>query len=461
MKSIWQETCTLPTYPALPGHIQTGAAIIGGGMAGLLTAYYLTRSGVPAVVLEARHIGSGQTAHTTAKITSQHNLIYSRLLQRFGEEQGRLYAAANQHAISEYERLVRSRDIDCDFTREAAVLYSQKETEPLRREAAAARLFGIPATITADTELPFPVQSALVFPDQARFHPLKFLKAITEGLTIYENTPVLSVKEGPDSYHTLHTPHGTVSAKHVVFACHYPFPNIPGFYFSRIYQKRSYVLALRDAAGITAFPDGMYLGIDSDGLSFRTAGDILLLGGQGHRTGACTSDPYKALEAAARTYFPHTQTVARWSAQDCMTLDGVPYIGRFSSRRPDWYIATGFGKWGMTSSMIAALMIQRLICGEPSPWSPVFSPKRLRLRASRRELASHMAASTRGLTAGLIHPRRRCPHMGCALVFNPWENTWECPCHGSRFSQQGKLLSGPAQQDLAPPPPAKSTGRKL
>lgn len=442
MKSIWHDTLPLPSYPSLPGSIRTEAAVIGGGLAGILTAYYLTRSGIQTVVLEARRIGSGQTSGTTAKITAQHNLIYQKLIAGFGEEAARQYASANQQAIREYTRLIRSKSIDCDFQEASACLYTRLPGDALSQEYKAASRLGIPAHLSADTELPFPVRNALYFPNQAEFHPLKFLKAVANGLTIYENTPVLSAKG-----HHLHTPLGEVTARHIIFACHYPFLLWPGLYFARMYQSRSYCLSL---AGIPPLKD-MYLGIDPGGLSFRSARKRLLLGGFGHRTGIIPDNSYQRLQNFVHKYYPAAKTVSHWSAQDCMSLDQVPYIGPYSFLEPDWYVITGFNKWGMTASMVAAQLISRKICKKPVPWESVFTPRRIRLKASWREAMTHLSESSRGLALGLLHPNRRCPHMGCRLKWNPYECTWECPCHGSRFSHQGKLLSGPAQTSASVP----------
>lgn len=442
MKSIWHSTQLLSPYPSLPGSIRTEAAVIGGGLAGILTAYYLTRSGIQTTILEARRIGSGQTSGTTAKITAQHNLIYQKLITCFGEGDARMYASANQHAIKEYSRLIHSHSIDCDFREASACLYTRLAGDSLQQEYKAASWLGIPAKLSTDTELPFSVRNALYFPHQAQFHPLKFLKAITKGLTIYENTPVLSVKG-----HQIHTSLGDVTARHIIFACHYPFLLWPGLYFARMYQSRSYCLSL---AGIPSLQD-MYLGIDPGGLSFRSAGNRLLLGGCSHRTGIIPDNPYQRLQNFVHKYYPTAKTVSHWSAQDCMPLDQVPYIGPFSFLEPDWYVITGFGKWGMTTSMVAAQLISRKICKKPVPWESVFTPRRIKLKASWKEAINHLSESSRGLALGLIHPDRRCSHMGCRLKWNPHECTWECPCHGSRFSHQGKLLSGPAQTSVSIP----------
>ncbi|WP_343253032.1 FAD-dependent oxidoreductase [Ligaoa zhengdingensis] len=475
-ESIWSKTVQFPERPPLPGDLTADAAVIGGGLAGVLTAHFLKGAGLRVVVLEESRVGSGQTKNTTAKITSQHGLIYHRLLEQIGEERARQYAEANQRAIEEYRTLIAERRMECDFAEAPAYLYSTAERESLEQEFKAARLLGIDAALCDGAELPFPVAAALRFDRQARFHPMKFLRTVAEPLEIYERTAVQSV-EG----NRLQTDRGTVTARHIVFATHYPFLNVPGYYFMRMHQERSYVLALENAAQLA----GMYLGIDEDGLSLRPQGDLLLLGGGNHRTGENSAGgQYRKLREAARRYWPESREAAAWSAQDCMTLDGVPYIGRFSSSTPNWYVATGFQKWGMTSSMVSALLLTDLIVKGESPWEAAFTPQRFEPTASAKALMQETAQATKGLARKLFTPPRadiealpnghggvveydgdkvgvykdnsgevfivsiRCPHLGCQLEWNPDEKSWDCPCHGSRFDYRGNLIDNPAQKGL-------------
>jgi glycine/D-amino acid oxidase-like deaminating enzyme len=443
MKTIWNESVVIPARNHLPGNLTVDTAVIGGGLAGILTAYYLSQAGKQTVVLEADRIGSGQTSGTTAKITSQHGLIYERLQNTIGKKEARLYASANQKAILEYERLIRARSIFCDFKKCSACLYSVSDSACLQRESKAAMEAGILSQFSKETELPFSVKGAIHFPNQAQFHPLKFLEAVSSLLTIYEKTPVRTVKQDKHQQ-IISTPYGNVFAKDVVFACHYPFPLIPGYYFLKMYQKRSYVLALSNAQTLK----DMYLGIDKNGLSFRSAKDLLLVGGYGHRTGKSVQNPYQALRRTSHFLYPSSKIQGHWSAQDCITLDHIPYIGRFSSQSPHWYVATGFQKWGMTSSMISAHLLTDLICGHSSVYESLFSPMRHHVRASAMEFLTHAMESGKGLLSGIGPQNLRCPHLGCKLVWNPSENTWECPCHGSRFDCQGHLKNGPAQKNL-------------
>lgn len=453
MESIWMEDTKIRKREPLPGDMEVPAVVIGAGLAGILTAYYLKQAGIRAVVLEADRIGSGQTKNTTAKITSQHNLVYGRMIRTFGRRMAEHYANANEAAIGEYERLIQEKGIDCDFARCPAGLYSQTGETLLKREAESAESLGIKASFQTDCELPFPVAGVTRFEHQARFHPLKFLAEMAEEVEVYEQTKVLKV-EG----RRVETARGCVAAEHIVFAAHFPFINVPGYYFARMYQERSYVVALEGAERL----EGMYLGIDRDGLSFRTQGNLLLLGGGSHRTGLNKGNragggcKYGMLRSKAQEIFPGCHEAGRWSAQDCMTLDGLPYIGRFSRGKPGWYVAAGFGKWGMTTAMVSARILTALISGQDCPEADIFSPQRHFKARAAKELAVHGAYTVKGMAKHLLPsgsaPGNKeiipnCPHMGCRLEWNPNEDSYDCPCHGSRFDREGHLIDGPAQTD--------------
>ena len=441
MPSIWQKTVTLPEFSPWLGKGSVPVVIIGGGMAGLLTAHLLRERGVRAVLLEANRICSGQTGRTTAKITSQHDLIYADLIRRLGEDAAAGYARANEQAIADFARIIEAGRIDCDFTRCDTFLYSRTEVSALEEEAGAARQLGLPADFTWQSELPFPIAGAVQFRDQARFHPLKFLKALAEGLEIYEDTRVLEVEDD-----RVHTERGEIRAEQIVFACHYPFINAPGWYFARMHQERSYVLALKGGW----LPRHVHLGMDGDGLSLREAEGMLLLGGGSHRAGENEEGgKYAALRDQARTLFPGSEEVGCWSAQDCVTVDRIPCIGQYARSQPGWYVATGFAKWGMTSAMAAACILTGMIAGDAPEYADVFSPQRPVIAADNmKPLMDETGHVLRNLAR--VTPVPRCPHLGCRLCWNPDEESWDCPCHGSRFSADGTLLDGPAQEELSP-----------
>ncbi len=397
-------------------------------MAGLLCAYFLKKNNIDCALVEENRICGGVTGNTTAKITAQHGEIYHKLSQKFGAEQAALYYKANAAALEEYRLLCKK--IDCDFEIGSSYLYRRGDVGKLEEEMLALEKIGVPAQWVKQTELPFPVAGAICMPEQAQFHPLKFLKSIVKELPIYEHTAVRSF----DGKH-YHTDLGTIYAEQTVVATHFPMWNKHGLYPIKLYQDRSYVLALENAPHLS----GMYRDADPKGLSFRSAGEYLLLGGGSHRTGK-KGEGWQ--DAAAKQCYPQSKIAFRWATQDCMTLDGMPYIGRYSKNTPNLYVATGFHKWGMTGSMVAAELIADLIQGRENPYEDLFSP-------SRSMLHPQLAVNAFEAVVHLLKPTvPRCPHMGCALKWNSREHSWDCPCHGSRFSQEGKRLNNPADGDI-------------
>ena len=429
MDSIWMDA-KLPHFEPLRGHIKTDVLIIGGGMAGLLCAHELRQRGIPCIVAEAREIASGITKNTTAKITSQHGLVYHKLTTRFGSETAGLYLQANEEALAAYRSLCQT--IDCDFQEADNFLYSTADRDKLERELAALQAIGYPAEFTQALPLPFPTVGAVKFPRQARFHPLKFLSSLAGELPIYERTPIRELIKT-----SAITDHGSIEAEKIIVATHFPFLNKHGSYFLKLYQQRSYAIALEGAPT----PDGMYLDEQENGLSLRSHNSSLILGGGGHRTGH-EGGGWRELERAAAALYPGASITHRWATQDCMSLDGMPYIGRYSPLTANMYVATGFNKWGMTSSMVAARLLADLIQGRDNPYAELFSPSRSMVHP---QLGINMLESTKNL---LTPTAPRCPHLGCALKWNKQEHSWDCPCHGSRFSSDGKLIDNPATGNL-------------
>ncbi len=428
MKSIWTEG--VAAFPALQEDVRTDVLVIGGGMAGVLCARFLKSAGVDCILVEADRIGSGVTSGTTAKITAQHGLIYDKLLSRLGAEKAKLYLSANLRAVEDYRQLAKA--IDCDFAEADHFVYSREDEAALARELDALEKLGFSGKWVKAPPLPLDTVGAVGFPRQARFHPLKFLAGLCKELTVYEHTPVRAL-----SPHTAVTDGGTVQAKGIVVATHFPFLNRHGSYFLKQYQQRSYVLAL---SGVPEFP-GMYLDAAENGLSFRFHRDTLLLGGGGHRTGK-PGGGWRVLEDFSRKAYPDADILCRWATQDCMSLDGIPYIGRYGGLAKGLYVATGFNKWGMTSSMVAARLLTDLILERENPCASLFSPQRSILHPQLAVNAWEAVSNLLTLSA------KRCPHMGCTLKWNPQERSWDCPCHGSRFDESGALLDGPATGDL-------------
>jgi glycine/D-amino acid oxidase-like deaminating enzyme len=431
MDYLWEKDIEKPSYPALSGDTATEALVIGGGMAGVLIAKALHERGVACLLAEAKSIGSGVTRGTTAVLSAQHDTLYQDMVKRFSAASAKKYLDANLRAVEEFRAL--SQRIDCDFEKRPSYMYTftDKDAEELEREAKVVRALGFKAVFTKSTPLPFAVKGAVIYPDMAQFHPLKFLYGAAKGLNIVENTLVCNVDNG-----VAYTAHGKIRARHIVMATHFPFIDRRGLYFMKLYQKRSFVIALENAPNLGA----TYVDTAESGIYLRNYKDLLILGGGDHRTGK-KGGGFAAVRAFARRVFPDAREKYAWAAQDCMSLDGAPYIGAYSPAVPDLYVATGFNEWGMTSSLVASNILADMITGRKNKYAEAFEPRRTMLRA---QLFANLGAT---LADFVIPTVKRCPHLGCALRWNKAEHTWDCPCHGSRFTEKGELINDPATRD--------------
>lgn len=428
-KSVWTETVVMPEFTQLSSDKSTDVLIIGGGLCGILCAYFLQQAGVDYILVEGGRIASGITKNTTAKITSQHGLIYDKLIHGFGKDRAEMYLTANEDALKEYENICQS--ISCNFERKPAYVYSMTNRKKIENEVKAVNSLGLPAEFRTNLELPFHTQGAICFPNQAQFHPLKFIAAIAKDLNIYERSFIRDITPK-----TAVSDSGKITAKKMIVTTHFPFINKHGSYFLKLYQHRSYVSAYENAQTL----NGMYLDENEKGMSFRAYENLLLIGGGSHRTGKQGGN-WKELNTFAQRYYPQAKLKYEWATQDCMSLDLVPYIGQYSSRTPDLYVASGFNKWGMTSSMVAAKILCDMVQDRGNDFSEVFSPQRSIVKPQ-------LFANGFEATVNLLTPTaRRCPHLGCALKWNKQEHTWDCPCHGSRFEETGTLIDNPATGD--------------
>lgn len=429
MESIWERSVERPQFDTLKGERKTDVLIIGGGLAGLLSAYMMREKGIDCILVEAERICGATTANTTAKITLQHGAIYDRMIRRFGIDFARLYLKAQTDAMEKCCELCEN--IDCDYKKVDAYLYTLCDAEKLKKEVAAINKLGFPAEFVEKTPLPFAVKGAVRVKNQAQFNPLKFAFAIAKDLPIYENTRVTEL--GPN---LAVTKNGSIRFKKAIVATHFPFLNKHGGYFLKMYQHRSYILAVKNAAEL----DGIYVDEAKNGMSFRNYNGHLLIGGGDHRTGK-KGENWEELNRFREKYYADSRVVAKYATQDCMTLDDIAYIGKYSRRTPNLFVATGFNKWGMTSSMIAAMLLTDLVQGKENPYAHVFSPSRCMLRPQ-------LFINIFEALVGILTPTApRCPHLGCALKYNQAEHSWDCSCHGSRFSERGRLLNNPANAD--------------
>jgi glycine/D-amino acid oxidase-like deaminating enzyme/nitrite reductase/ring-hydroxylating ferredoxin subunit len=477
IESIWSKEIKFPEREQLRKDLNVDVAVIGAGLVGILTAMQLKEAGLRVVVLEGYKTASGQTQNTTAKITSQHGLIYDKIIKNFGTENALLYARANEEAIEDYAQIIKNRNLECHFERYPAYLYSTESEEEIEKELKAALKCSIDADFTTKTTLPFQVKGAIKFKNQAQFNPLEFLKEISAQIEIYEHTLVKGIEDN-----IAVADFGKVQAENIVVTSHYPFLNMPGYYFLRTHQDRSYAIALANAGKM----DGMYRDADKKGLSFRNYGDQLIFSGGAHRTGENKEgNKYETLRRLGAEYYKNATETAFWSAQDCMTLDGIPYIGLYSDTTPHLYVATGFNKWGMTTSMVASKIIRDMIVGNKNPYEDLFTPKRFKINASMTNILQETKQVASGIFLKKLKPATesleaipinqggivdvegekvgvykdkdkdvyvvsiKCTHLGCQLEWNQDELTWDCPCHGSRYDYKGTLIDNPALEDVS------------
>ncbi len=430
MKSIWSDSVKLNSFNSLKDNIKTDVLIIGGGMAGLLCAYFLKKKGIDYIVVEGDKIGNGITKNTTAKVTAQHGLLYNSLIKSAGYEKAKQYLDINLWAVEEFRRLCKN--INCNFQDKPAYVYSLKNRREIEEEVSAVNKLGFNAEFADNLPLPFKTEGAVKFADQGQFNPMKFIEHISQELNIYENTFIEKV-----SNNTAFTNHGNIKADRIIIATHYPLINLSGLYSLKLYQHRSYVLALDNAADVS----GMYVDEAKNGMSFRNYENLLLVGGGDHRTGK-EGGSWNELRAFAKKYYPNAIEKYAWATQDCMSLDNVPYIGQISSNYSNIYVTTGFNKWGMTSSMVSGAILADAIEGIQNPFQHVFNPSRSMLK---KQLASNVLEAGVNL---LSFKTKRCSHLGCALKWNSNEKTWDCPCHGSRYTEGGKVIDNPAKKNI-------------
>jgi glycine/D-amino acid oxidase-like deaminating enzyme/nitrite reductase/ring-hydroxylating ferredoxin subunit len=495
--SIWVGTTPATDYPPLDGDLTVDVAVIGGGITGLTTATLLKRAGATVAVIEAGRIAAGATGYTTAKVTSLHTLIYAELVRRYGAERARIYADANQQAIEWVANFARDNGIDCDLVRLPALTYTEDpdHTADIEAEVDASKQLGLPASLTDTTDLPFPILNAVRFENQVAFNPRKYCLGMAallpgEGSHLFELTRATGVEDADPCVVT--TERGTVRAAQVVIATELPIID-NGKYYAKTSPSRSYGLAARIDAPA---PQGLYLGVGQGGRSVRPyrtgAQEYLIVVGEDHPVG---DDPdtrrrYAALDAWARERFPVRSIDYRWSAQDYMPADHIPYIGRMTTDTERLYTATGFKKWGLSTGTFAAQIISDAILGHNNPWASFFKATRLDLAHSAGkliganvevakhfvgdklstmnppsvdtlapgeggivDLAGEKVAASRDDAGTLAALSPNCTHLGCRVSWNTAEWSWDCPCHGSRFDREGHVIHAPAVHDLEPKSP--------
>ena len=491
--SLWLGTTAETTYPRLDGSLSVDVVVAGGGIAGITAAYLLRQAGRSVALIDSKRILHGATGYTTAKITAAQGITYTNLQRNFGEEGARLYADANLRALERIAHIVEEESIECEFERKPNYVYCERpdERSQIEDEVEAARKAGLAAELVEETPLPYGVECAFRLDGQAQFHPRKFLLPLAERIArdgghVFEETRVVDVKTNGGC--RVVTDRGEVRARDVILATHLPILD-RGLFFAKAHPDRSYAIACR--VRDDQDPHGMYINVKPPTRSVRTARDehglLLVLSGEGHKPGTDpnTHERYRALEDFARSHWRSEDYPYRWSTQDYNPVDQLPYVGRLTRRSDHVYVATGFRKWGMTNGVVAATILSDLVAGRENPWATLYDAKRLKPVASAPKFVKENASVarhffgdrlTRGETtsadeltpgegkmlkvdgkktaayrdpAGAVHLLSPvCTHMGCHVSWNPAEKSWDCPCHGSRFAGDGRVIQGPAVKDL-------------
>jgi glycine/D-amino acid oxidase-like deaminating enzyme/nitrite reductase/ring-hydroxylating ferredoxin subunit len=487
-ESLWLEDEPQAPRPPLNGDITVDVAVIGGGIAGVTTALLLKREGARVALVEAQRVGGGVTGCNTAKVSALQSTVYSTIRRRHGEEAATAYADASSAGVERIAALATEEQIECDLGRRPAFTYAADDSElrSVENEADAARAAGLPVEWATDVDLPFGVAGAVRLDDQLEFHPVRYVRGLADavdgdGSVVLEGTRVLAVRDGTPC--CVLTRGGTITADRVVVATHYPLLD-RGLFFARLEPQRSYCIAARVRGDV---PQGMSISAGSTTRSIRSYGDLLIVGGEGHTTGATDATPerYQRLEQFARRHWNIEEVTHHWSAQDPTPYDHLPMIGRYFPGSSRLYVATGFMKWGLSGGTMAALLLADLMAGRDNSWAPHFAPDRISLRSAPKlvemntKVAIHFvgdratpaqASDAAAVPAGQARVVRdgvgkigvyrddngalhavslRCTHLGCLLRFNSAERSWDCPCHGSRFDVDGEVLEGPATAPLA------------
>lgn len=488
--SYWNATAPARAFPALKGDIEADVAIIGGGIVGVTTARMLADRGLRIALVEARGIGEEVTGKSTAKVTAQHNIAYSVIARKFGEDGARLYADANVAGLRAIAEFAERYRIPCNFERRPAYTYTRDDAEvaAIEQEVEIARKLGLPATLTRDTGLPFEVQAAMRFDDQAQFHPVRYVKGLAGALPeeqcrVFEQSRVIDWDP-----RRVATAEGSVKCRHVVMATHLPLGKTGSFYMENFPHMHPVIMGRADAARV---PDGMYISVESPRHSMRghrddDGRDWMIFTGPSFKHGHVDQEraSFADLEAFAREHFG-VEADYHWTNEDYQSLDHVPYVGRSSSFGDAYFVATGFNAWGITNGTAAAMLIADLIEGRDNPWFKLFDACRIKPVAGGGAFVAGNADTASSMVGGYLAKKPRdydalapgeaavlkigdknvaayrdesgalhavsavCTHLGCLVGWNETDRSWDCPCHGSRFELDGAVIHGPAVAPLA------------
>ena len=493
MNSYWEEERkNHEAFEEIKQDQKTSVCIIGGGLTGLQTAYYLSDK-MDTIVVEKNRICSSTSGKTTGKVTSQHGIFYDYLLNSQGKEFAKMYFEANENAIKNIKEIVEKENIDCDFEEENSYVYTKQEIklDIIKNEQKVIdKLQKGKSEYLKEIELPTEIAGAIEFKNQAQIHPIKYAYGLVNKILkndgkIYENSQVTDIKRDNDKY-IVYVNNKKIIADFVVLATRYPITNIPGYYFLKMYQSTSYAMVFEPNKKLF---DGMYINYETPTVSFRTIKDgnkrLLLVVGYDYKTGTEElKDGYHRLEVIVRKMYPEAEILFKWTAEDCITLDKIPYIGQYSSLMNNMYIATGFNKWGLTSSNISANIIADKILNKENKYEEIFKSTRMEPIKNRQEVGNMLKEANKSIllsrfkipkeeldnikigegriikidntkvgvykdkTGEIYKVKPICTHLGCELYFNNIDKVWECPCHGSKFTYDGKSIEVPSNKDL-------------
>ena len=483
--SYWNATAPKDRFPALTGENEVDLAIIGGGIVGVTTARLLKDRGLKVAVVEAGRVGEEVTGKSTAKITSQHNIAYTVIERKFGEDGAQCYADANEAGIRTIAELASRHGLSCNLERKPAFTYTldEREVAKIEDEVKLARTLGLPASLTRDTGLPFEVLAAMRWDDQAQFHPVKYVKGLAatlpgDGCHVFEGSRVIDWS--PDH---IATGQGVVRARHVLMATHLPLGQV-GFFYAENYPHMHPVIMGR--AESSRVPDGMYISVEMPHHSSRghrddQGQDWMIFTGPSFRHGHVDEErkAFTEIERFAADHFGVTPEY-RWTNEDYTPMDHAPFIGWSSGGSAAYLVATGFNAWGISTGTAAAMLLADLVSDKDNPWLDLFDARRIKPVAGAREfvkgnaeVASHLVGGwlskkpdrfddlaageaailkIEGETIagyrdddGRLHAVSAvCTHMGCLVGWNENDRSWDCPCHGSRFALDGEVIHGPA-----------------
>ncbi len=494
MKSYWLESAKKQEFETLNEDTVTDILVIGGGLTGITTAYYLTKAGRDVTIIDKNRIGEHTSGNNTGKITSQHGLFYNYLINSKDEKFAKKYYEANQKAIKEIKNIIHKEGINCGFKTENSYVFTNKieEIENLKQEVKAIKKIEGKVEYIEKIDIPIQMIAAIKFPEQASFNPKQYIdglskKIVKQGGKIFENTTAVKVEKEGKVYNTYLSNNKKIKSNIVVLATHYPIINIPGYYFMKMYQSMSYIIAIDPKEKLF---DGMYINAELPTISLRPLKyedkELLLLAGSDHKTGdkRDLSNSYNFLEKIAKEMYPNCEVKYKWNTEDCISLDKIPYIGIFSSLMPDVYLGTGYKKWGITSSNIAANIIADKILGKENEYSDIFNSTRVEPVKNIEEVKNMLKETTYSLILNKFNiPEETlkdvkkgegkivkvedekigiykdengkifaikpiCSHLGCEVSWNNLDKTWDCPCHGSRFNYKGECISEPAIKNL-------------